>query len=184
MKNKFKTLFVSVTAITLFIGLTGCSSPSLTKEQCLSKDWQAIGYNDGVIGHYPERINDHQEACAETGVIPNFSLWQKGREQGLTHYCTAENATRLGQLGYSFNAVCSNNKLQKIHQKAYQGYQATQQLIEDRRTLAQHKAKLQKLLNGEMLEFKTEKEARNYMLSLQKQIFILEQRIAKNEQQD
>ncbi|MDP8033365.1 DUF2799 domain-containing protein [Pasteurella atlantica] len=168
----------------VMITLTACTSPSLTKEQCLTGNWEAIGYNDGVAGYYPDRINVHQEACAKTGIIPNFTLWEKGRENGLKHYCTIENATRLGNFGYAFNRVCPNaqtENLQNVYNKAYQKYTIRRQLAQDKRTLSQHKEKLAKLLKGEMLDFKTEKEAREYMLKLQKEILALEQKIRKAE---
>ncbi|MDP8098624.1 DUF2799 domain-containing protein [Pasteurella atlantica] len=168
----------------VMITLTACTSPSLTKEQCLTGNWEAIGYNDGVAGYYPNRINVHQKACAETGVIPNFTLWEKGRENGLKHYCTVENAVRLGNSGYAFNNVCLNEQaidLRNVYNKAYKKYIIRRQLAQDKRTLSQHKEKLAKLLKGEMLDFKTEKEAREYMLKLQKEILALEQKIRKAE---
>lgn len=163
--------------------LTACSSVSLTAEQCLAGNWQAIGYNDGVAGRFPSRISDHQQACAETGVIPNFHAWQRGREQGLVHYCTEANARRLGQSGRRFNAVCPAGQashLQKVHERAYNHYQRQQAIQRDTRKLARYRDELSKLRGGDMLGFTNEAEAREYMLRLQDRIRELEREIRQN----
>ncbi len=164
--------------------LTACAIPSLSKEQCLTGNWHAIGYNDGVAGRYPNYISEHQQACAETGVIPNFQAWQTGRKQGLMHYCTEANAKRLGLSGISLNAVCpanQANRLQTIHDKAYRKYQRQREIARDERKLARYQRELHRLRRGEMLDFATESEAREYMLKIQEEIFILENRIRKNQ---
>ncbi len=164
--------------------LSACAMPSLSPQQCLNGNWQAIGYNDGVAGHYPSRINDHQQACAETGVVPDFQAWQRGRQQGLAHYCTEANARRRGEQGQSFNAVCpasQASRLQSIHDRAYRRYQRQQQLSNDKRKVERLREELSKLRSGDMLDFESESEAREYMLRIQKEILVLEKRIRKNE---
>lgn len=162
--------------------LTACSS--LSKAQCLSGNWHAIGYNDGVAGRYPSRISEHQQACAKTGVIPNFPAWESGRQQGLAHYCTEANARRLGESGSSFNAVCPANKinrLQSIHDKAYRHYQRQEEIRRDEQTLSRYRHELDQLRNGDMLDFQSESQAREYMLKLQKDILQLERKIRRNQ---
>ncbi len=164
--------------------LSACAMPSLSPQQCLSGNWQAIGYNDGVAGYYPSRINDHQQACAETGVVPDFQAWQRGRQQGLAHYCTEANARHRGEQGQGFNAVCpasQANRLQSIHDRAYRRYQRQQRLSDDKRKVEELRDELSKLRGGDMLHFETESEAREYMLKIQKEILVLERRIRKNE---
>ncbi len=160
--------------------LSACSMKSLSTQQCLSGNWQAIGYNDGVAGRYPDYIDRHQQACAEVGVIPNFQAWQTGRQQGLMHYCTKANARRLGLEGLSFNAVCPAGqaaRLQEIYNNYHQKYQRQKEIEEDERKLARYRSELDKLRQGDMLNFKTETEAREYMLKIQREIINLERLI-------
>ncbi len=167
--------------------LNACAMPSLTKAQCLTGDWHGIGYNDGVAGRYPNYISEHQQACAETGVIPDFTAWEAGRKQGLAHYCTAANAKHLGLSGRSLNAVCpanQANRLQSIHDKAYRKYQRQQEIARDERKLARYERELRQLRRGEMLDFATESEAREYMLEIQQEIFDLRQKIRNNRRAD
>ncbi len=164
--------------------LSACATASLSKEQCLSGNWEAIGYNDGVAGRYPDYINRHQEACAELGVIPDFQAWQHGRKQGLPHYCTETNARRRGQEGLGFNAVCPTrqaSRLQRIHDKAYQRYKRQREIMWDKQSLERYRNELSKLRSGDMLHFKTESEAREYMLKIQKEIITLERKIRANQ---
>ncbi len=169
--------------ITAIFMLSSCSFHSLTEEQCLTGDWKAIGYNDGSLGYSKNRINAHQEACAETGVIPNFKLWEKGRQQGLEeNYCTETNVYQLGISGRSFEPVCSikqHKKLEPIYLKAHNKYIMKKEISDMKKIISKHKAELKKLRNGEMLDFKTEREARSYMLDLQKEINLLENQILR-----
>ncbi|MDP8162392.1 DUF2799 domain-containing protein [Pasteurella skyensis] len=169
--------------VTGMLCLLQACTPSLSREQCLRGNWQAIGYNDGVQGRYPSRIDAHQEACAETGVIPNFRQWEMGRKQGLVHYCTEVNARRLGEQGYSFNSVCPPHqaaKLQRVYDRAYRQYQRKKQREKDRAQLKTYREELRKLRSGDMLDFKTEAEAREYMLQLQREIILLEKSIRES----
>ncbi len=180
-KKPHKTMTVCLGAAMCF--LSACSLPSLSQQQCLAGNWQAIGYNDGVAGRYPDYINRHQQACSEVGVIPDFQAWQRGRKQGLVHYCTEANALRRGQEGLGFNAVCPAhqvNRLQRIHNKAYQRYKRQQEIRWDERKLERYRSELDKLRSGDMLGFKTESAAREYMLKIQKDIIMLERRISDN----
>ena len=49
---------------------------------------------------------DHAKACAEIGVTPDQSAWDRGRIQGLRLYCTPENAYSIGRNGDAVNNVC------------------------------------------------------------------------------
>ncbi|MDB1144893.1 MAG: DUF2799 domain-containing protein [Alcaligenaceae bacterium] len=184
---KFKKQGYRLLAIGATLALTACAIPSLSPEQCTKGDWRSIGYNDGVNGRYASRLNEHQEACAESGVIPNYKLWEAGRQEGLVHYCTSENAKRLGLAGRQMNAVCPSrvsNYLQRINNKALEHRQRQVQLRQDRQRLTKYTEQLKQLRNGEMLDFESEVEARNYMLELQNKIYELKRRIRQAEQDD
>jgi hypothetical protein len=93
---------LTVTAATLIV--QGCAS--MSGQECMVADWQAIGYEDGVRGASGDRIGNHRRACAEHGVTPDLKAYQAGREAGLREFCTPENGYNLGLRGGSYAGVC------------------------------------------------------------------------------
>lgn len=96
-----------VTALAVCAGaLLAGSCATLSQEQCLAGNWHAIGVADGEQGYASSRLNDHTEACARHGVVPDDRAYFAGREQGLSRYCTPGNAFRIGSSGGSYGGVC------------------------------------------------------------------------------
>jgi len=53
--------------------LVACGT--LSKEECLTADWGAIGERDGSAGYAPQsRLAGHAKACAKAGVSPDQVL--------------------------------------------------------------------------------------------------------------
>ena len=52
---------LSLVVLGSMILLSSCAT--LSKQECLVGDWQAIGYNDGVAGYQSERLASHAKAC-------------------------------------------------------------------------------------------------------------------------
>ncbi len=164
--------------------MAGCAS--LSKQECQLGNWQAIGYTDGVSGYYSSRIQEHQRACARVDVSPNYKLWEKGRKEGLKEYCTKANAYRLGKQGTTMNDVCPDNialQLENINNKGKELYELRRQINRDKEKLEKYQDELEKLSNGEMLHFKSERDARNYLLELDDKIDKLEMDIEDNQYQ-
>ena len=90
--------------IFLFVLLAGCAS--LSQEECVNGDWQAIGQSDARLGYRAVRLGDHTKACARYQIIPDASLYQQGYKQGLVHYCTVSNGFRVGRNGYRYKGIC------------------------------------------------------------------------------
>jgi hypothetical protein len=78
----------------------------LSENECLTADWESIGYQDGSSGYPTGRIGDHIEACAEYGINPDRELFEAGRVRGLELFCTERNGLRVGRQGSSYNGVC------------------------------------------------------------------------------
>ena len=91
-----------------FIGLlflTSCAS--LTKEECLSSDWQVIGQRDGEQGYDPQhQFHRHIKACEKVNVTPDHTSWDQGYRRGLVSYCTPIKGLRVGQQGKTYANVC------------------------------------------------------------------------------
>lgn len=164
--------------------LSACAT--LTKQECVVGDWQAIGYNDGVAGYYSDRLASHAKACAKTSVTPDYQLWERGRQLGLKQYCTVTSAYNVGRRGRKLNNVCPialASSLQVANQKGLDYYTLDSQLDKDRRLLETAEEEFKKLKNGEMLDFETEKEARARLLSLPIELRDIEHRIYNTQKQ-
>ena len=158
--------------------LSACAT--LSKQECVVGDWQAIGYNDGVAGYAADRLASHTKACAKASVTPDYQLWERGRQLGLKQYCTVTSAYNIGRRGQKLNNVCPitlANSLQVANQKGLDYYSLDNQLDKDKRLLETTELEFKKLKNGEMLDFETEKEARARLLSLPIELRDIESRI-------
>ena len=93
-----------IAAAALALALQGCAS--MSKNECLTADWYAIGYESGIRGQREAQISEHRKACAEHGVTPNLARYLEGREAGLQKYCEPRNGYRLGRAGTSYAGVC------------------------------------------------------------------------------
>ncbi len=169
MKNhkliKFLKPFAIATVATA--SLTSCAT--LSREECMVGDWYAIGMADGAKGYDGKRLSEHSKACAKAGVAPNVTAWEKGRQQGLKQYCTDANAYALGKRGRTLNAVCPASQvanLSRINADGRRFYALTNQLNEEKRQLKKYKDEYKKLREGDNLKFKSEKEARAYLVGL------------------
>lgn len=172
-KNKF-SLLVMATLL-----LSACAT--LSKQECQTADWQTIGYQDGKHGRDLDYILNHNKACGRINIVPNKTQWQQGREQGLKQYCTADNAFVLGKMGNRLNNVCPEMaQLQRYNEKGLTIYRLQQAIDSDTREREKLVEQYKKLRNGENLDLKTEKEARNYMSELPYKINALTNRINEN----
>ena len=110
--------------------ITGCATTSgLKPEQCKAGDWQAIGYQDGLMGRDANYITRHTDRCGKVGVAPNQPLWEQGRQEGLKRYCTPLRAYQLGREGIAYNNVCPADQmleLLKAHDEGNYYYQLNQ----------------------------------------------------------
>ena len=96
--------------IGLVVTLIGCAAkPSVSEFQCKAGDWQSVGFRDGSSGRSSSHILQHQEACGEYGIVPDRSSYLAGWQEGLDHYCTAQNGFEVGRRGGRSSSVCSAN---------------------------------------------------------------------------
>lgn len=91
-------------AMSVILVLGGCST--MSKEECLVSDWQAIGFEDGARGYTADRIGQHRKACSDYGIAPDLAAYRQGRDEGLEHFCTPQNGFNLGSAGGAYAGVC------------------------------------------------------------------------------
>ncbi len=88
----------------LAVLINGCAT--LGKDECLTANWEAIGYEDGTRGLEASRIGKHRSACARHGVTPDLERYTQGREQGLEEYCKSSVGYNVGVRGGRYMNVC------------------------------------------------------------------------------
>ncbi len=96
-----RTIYL-VMSLTFFS--TSCAT--LSKEECLKGDWTSVGRADGRQGYTLSRFEEHQTACTEYQVQPNYEAYQTGRLEGLQEYCTTANGFDLGNQAKKYENVC------------------------------------------------------------------------------
>lgn len=164
--------------------LSSCAT--LSKEECVVGNWQSIGYNDGVAGYSSERLAAHSKACAKVNVAPDYQAWERGRKLGLQQYCTVNNAYNIGLQGRDLNNVCPTstvNSLREANRQGRQYYTLSSEITKDRQRSVEYRTEYDKLLNGDMLDFKTEKQARERLIHLQLELQKIRHRVDNNTKQ-
>lgn len=101
MNGQTKLVFLALA----LAGLSGCAT--MSGDECVTSDWEAIGYEDGARGYSSEQLGARRKACAKHGVTPDFAAYQRGREQGLVEYCQPGRGFSVGSGGGRYNGVCS-----------------------------------------------------------------------------
>lgn len=102
---KIITVFGGIALLTL---LSGCAT--LSETECVSGNWQQVGYKDGKSGRDSDYIIKHESSCIEYGVQLDREAYEAGRQQGLVRYCTAENGFGRGSQGSSPNLSCGSQQ--------------------------------------------------------------------------
>ncbi|BBB24751.1 DUF2799 domain-containing protein [Amphritea japonica] len=95
---------VRLLSLGLVLSLTGCAT--LDREDCLTANWELIGFNDGVVGRSAERLEQHREACSEYGVVPQMEDYLQGYDRGTDRYCTAANGYKIARAGQAYTSAC------------------------------------------------------------------------------
>ena len=102
-RRKSKSFLLLFTAITAVM-LSGCAS--MSESECLTADWQLIGYEDGAAGKNTNTLTSRRKACAEYGMTPDLTQYQKGYDEGIFIYCTERNGYVKGKQGSHYDGVC------------------------------------------------------------------------------
>jgi hypothetical protein len=78
----------------------------MNKSDCLTADWQLIGFEDGSLGKNESHISQHREECAEHGVTPDLAAYRIGHFEGSKGFCTTNNGFSQGLQGKTYNRNC------------------------------------------------------------------------------
>jgi hypothetical protein len=94
--------FLGFTVIILL--LSNCAN--MNKSECLTADWQLIGFEDGSFGKHESHISQHRKECSEHGVTPDLSAYRQGHFKGSKLFCTQSNGFSEGQNGKGYKRNC------------------------------------------------------------------------------
>jgi len=103
-RDHMKTTLTQTLLAALLVA--GCSSNTLSKDECRTVDWRTIGYEDGVAGRSGDQIGRHRKACAEYGITPGLDEYRAGRAEGLREFCQPNNGYRAGASGQTYYDSC------------------------------------------------------------------------------
>lgn len=109
--------------------LGGCAS--MSEKECLTANWTDQGYRDGRQGFSLARVEDHREACAKVGVVPDMALYRRGHAQGVLEYCTPQNAVAEGRSGRPYRNACPaglEGEFLAYHEAGMRAFHAQQRL--------------------------------------------------------
>jgi hypothetical protein len=114
----YRSLIQGFAGLALLCTLGGCAS--LSKNECLSANWEDIGVRDGANGRPEEYLIQHSTACAKVNVAPDRGAWLHGHERGLERFCVPQRAYQIGEYGGGFDAgICRRFDLDRL-QVAYE----------------------------------------------------------------
>lgn len=84
--------------------LTSCAT--LSESECARSNWHSIGVQDGREGHTPDRLGQHERACAKHGYGIDPRAYDVGYRVGLNSFCVPHRAFRLGRNGDAYKNQC------------------------------------------------------------------------------
>jgi hypothetical protein len=98
-------MYLKVLAIIVIILLLS-SCANMNESDCLTADWNLIGFEDGSFGKNETHISQHRQECSEHGVTPNLSAYRQGHYEGSKRFCTQSNGFSQSQKGKGYNRNC------------------------------------------------------------------------------
>lgn len=100
------SLSMAIILLAASVFQAGCATYTLDRSECLSADWESIGYADGQAGYPAARFAEHEAACVRHDVVADPVAYDRGRERGLTAYCTGSSGFEVGRRGETYQGVC------------------------------------------------------------------------------
>lgn len=117
------------------LALTLCSGCAVMSEsECVNANWREVGRNDGLEGKRAGEFVRYQDACLQYGVTPDGDAYSRGREDGLTIYCTPDSGYWEGRNGRGYGQVCPPSSARDFLE-AYRAGQGVLRAIDTARSI-------------------------------------------------
>ena len=112
-----------------FAAMQGCSV--MSKDECLSADWESRGLNDGAAGKGSSLLSEYHEACDEYRPVEE-DAYRKGRARGAKIFCVPKTLFSTGRSGAELTDICNDlpeyGELAIYYQRGQIAYLAEQQV--------------------------------------------------------
>lgn len=95
--------------------LSGCAT--MNKDQCLTANWEDVGYQNGYKGQNYTTIERYQKSCAKHGVTVDAAAYKHGYEHGITQYCEHYDHYQAGRKGHLMQSKCRAPQHLQAHQE-------------------------------------------------------------------
>ena len=99
MKKISIALIVLLTLI-----MTACAT--LDEGECETANWYELGVKDGEKGRKESTYTSYRKDCSEYNIDVNIEEYRTGWQSGITTYCDADNAFRIGVDGNTASNYC------------------------------------------------------------------------------
>ena len=103
--KKIITILFLLTAVSW---LSGCVY--MTKRECASADWHAIGFEKGARGASESGFKHKRADCNVYGYEADRTAYTSGYEKGLMEYCTYDNGFSYGKKGQGLSTQCTERE--------------------------------------------------------------------------
>ena len=104
INRQYKGLIVILTSLVL---LQGCAT--MDESDCLSADWNQIGFRDGSRGLETSMMDSRASDCQKHNIGIDRNRYLSGHTEGLNDFCVASNGYRKGIEKVEYNYVCPAN---------------------------------------------------------------------------
>lgn len=89
----------------------------MNKDQCLTANWEDVGYQNGYKGQSYTTIERYQKSCAKHGVTVDAAAYRHGHEHGIAQYCERYDHYQAGRNGNLMQAQCRAPQYVQAHQE-------------------------------------------------------------------
>lgn len=121
----------------------------MNEKQCLTANWQDLGFYDGNQGKALSLFDERAGDCAKHGIIADRQTYLTAREKGLLTYCTKEKGYEVGYRGKRYLGVCHGAAAEKF----LSGYNRGKRIYDQKKVVNKLKNKLQALENDIRREY-------------------------------
>ena len=89
-----------IVSLTLLLLLTACTT--ISKTDCLERDWQQQGFDDGSEGVAAAQVESYAESCSRHDVQFDRDVYLEGHAGGIRLFCEPDSAFEKGERGYRY----------------------------------------------------------------------------------
>lgn len=105
MTTKKSIRFAALLFSTLF--LQGCAT--MDESDCLTANWNEIGFRDGSRGLAISRMDSRASDCRKHNIELDRNSYLSGHNQGLVQFCLPSNGYQMGSDEEQYSYICPAN---------------------------------------------------------------------------